>query len=246
MNRISTVTMAALMAITAIAAARPANAESKDSGVESVLAYFKDNVVDRKMVTTQWEPKQKDAESGKEYQRTFTRTSWYCNARKTEFGMSVEYRVVIDWKTFNLDSKDKPEGDAYDLTSYDMKFEIALNAYPGHSRLVGIDRAVESTKNEKPSDIGPSNHDRIIVYLSTDDAQRSVLRMDAFGMFPRVIEMGPSKTERFITYESFQTLWIEDGKLHRRQLWRDYYVDPQTLARSRPLQEEKEVYEDSE
>jgi hypothetical protein len=240
------VAVVALIIVAAHTNVRPAAAGAKDARVDGVLAYFKANVVDRTMVTTQWEPKQKESQSGKEFQRTFTRTSWYCNARKTDFGMTVEYRVVIDWKTFNLDGRGKPEGDPYDLTSYDTKFEIALNAYPGHSRLVGVCRAVESVKDKRPRDIGPSDYDTVAAYLSTDDANRPILRMDVRGLFPRVTKMGPGKKERLVAYESFETVWLEDGKLHRRQLWRDYHVDPHTLERSCPLTEEKEVYEDSE
>lgn len=219
---------------------------SKDGGVGAVLAFFKDNVVDRKMVATHWVPKNKDPQSGQAYQTTFTRTSWYFDARKTDFGMSVEYRVVIDWKTFNLDDTGKPEGDPYDVESRDTIHEIALNAYPGHARLVGIFRKVEGTTDKKPHDVGPSDCRRVSVYVSTDDAGRSVLRIDAAKLYPHVPKIGPSKTEEFRTNEWFGTLWLEDGKLHQRRLWRTYYVDPQTLARSRPTREEQEVYEDSE
>ena len=177
------------------------------------------------MVATYWEPKQRDPKAGEEFQRMFTRTSRYTNVRKTESGIAVEYRVVIDWKTYYLDEQGKPMGKPFDLTSYDTKFEINLAAYPGHERLRGIFRVIGVSQDSKPREVGPEEYERVTMYLSTDDKGREVLRMDVNSLFPRIDRKNPSKTVRLVDYDYHEMLWLEDGHLQQRQLWRDYLVE---------------------
>lgn len=221
-------------------------AEEKASTADKVLAFFQHNVLDRKLVTTQREPRQKDPKTGERFQKIFTRTSWYTDARRTEFGMTIKYRVLIGWKSYRLDDRGEPAGEAHDRESHDTVYELSLASYPGHERLRGIFRSVEGTRNNKPKQAGPSDYDRATAYLSTDDKGREVLRIDLNGLYPEVSEFGPSKTSRLVVFDAFESLWLQDGKLHRSQVWQDFLADPDTLQRGRPVTEDKDAYLDSE
>lgn len=233
-----------LMGVCLIAVSGYSAANEKISALDGVLGFFQQNVVDRRLVSSQWEPKQKDQASGAFVQRTFTRTSWYTNARKTDFGMTVDYRVEIRWKTFRLDAQGKPTGAPFDLASYDTRFEIVLAAYPGLNTLQGIYRAVEGSKDGKPQAFGPSDVHTIRVYL-TQEGRREVLHLDVGYLFPLITKVG-SEENKLAGGEWFEELRLNGSKLQRSQLWIDRFVDPQTLQLGRPLTNEKELYQETE
>ena len=208
----------------------PAFADNNDAKTR-VATFVKTNLIDKELVTSQENPVERDADSGKSYQVSWRRTAKYHNFKESANGVSFDCHVAVKFQTHVIDGDEQtliPERNK----SYDTTFHLEARQFPGQPQLRGYTTTLAATTNGKPNDtLGMAG--LLTVWVDEDGR----LHINQRALIPNEVEKQLSGKMALQYTDVFETLHVNGNKLVRKQFFYNYAVNPHTLERDHPWEQ---------